>query len=134
GGRSASVSPTGWASFVSRKVVHSLAEVTNPYRMPTSFPRLSKTVKFLAHVFPGEMFLVAEPTARWEGTGGLKVAHLQASPTHFGWDVVLKYSNVPGAPSEPYLPRIQDHTGSVIFFHHKTDSTSRGIGLSHSVN
>ena len=71
-----SVSPAGWAPFISREVVHPLAEVTNPYRVSASFPRLSKAVELLTHVFPGEMFLVAEPTARWEGTGGLKVAHL----------------------------------------------------------
>ena len=96
----------GWAPFISRKVVHPLAKVANPYRMPTGFPRLSKTDELLAHMFPGEMFPVAEPTARWEGTGGLKVAYLQASSTHFGWNVVLKYADVPGTPSEPYLPRI----------------------------
>src|SRR5207302_2841588 len=73
-------------------------------------------------------------TARWEGTGSLEVAYLQASSTHFGWNVVLKYADVPGTPSEPYLPRIQNHTGSVVFLHHETDPTSCGIGLPHSVN
>src|SRR5437588_6825030 len=76
GGASASVSPAGWALFISRKVVHPLAKVADPYRVPASFPRLSKAVELLTHVFPGEMFLLTEPTARWEGTGGLKVAHL----------------------------------------------------------
>src|SRR5205807_2864514 len=56
------------------------------------------------------------------------------SSAHFGWDMVLKYSNVPGTPSEPDLARIQSHTGSVVSLHHKTDPTSHGVGLSHSVN
>src|SRR5205807_3127677 len=107
GGGSASVSLAGWAPFISRKVVHPLAKVADPYRMPTRFPWLSKAVELLTHVFPGEMFPVAKPTARCKGAGGLKESHLQASSAHFGWDVVLKYSNIPGSSSKPYLPRIQ---------------------------
>ena len=57
-----------------------------------------------------------------------------AGHTISGRDVVLEYTNVPGTSSKTDFARIQSHTGSVILFHHKTDPTSRGVGLSHSVN